>query len=61
MKHNSLAAGNRHLKKDTSGKTIIRNAATSTAIETGKDSDVYITRYSHSGKTAVTGNKKLRK
>ncbi len=61
MKHNSLAAGNRHLKKDTSGKTIVRNAATSTSIETGKGSDVYITRCSRPGKTAVTRNPKSRK
>jgi len=50
MKRNSLAAKNRHLKKDTSGEMIIRNAATSTSIETGKGSDVYITRCSRSGK-----------
>ena len=53
MKTNSLAAKNRYLKKDRSGKAIIRNAATSTSIETGKDSDKYVTRCSHSEKLAV--------
>ena len=49
MKAKSLAARNRYLKKDSSGKSIIRNVATSTSIETGKPSDEYVTRYSHSG------------
>lgn len=45
MKTNSLAAKNELLKKDISGKSIIRNAATSTSIETGKHSGKYVTRY----------------
>jgi hypothetical protein len=48
MKAKSLAAKNRYLKKDSSGKSVIRNAATSTSIETGKPSDKYVTRYSDS-------------
>jgi hypothetical protein len=56
MKTNSLAARNRYLKKDHSGKSIIRNAATSTSIETGKGSDKYVTRCSHPGKLAVEKN-----
>jgi hypothetical protein len=53
METNSLATRNRHLKNDRSGKSIIRNAATSTSIETGKDSDKYVTRCSHPEKLAV--------
>lgn len=56
MKTNSLAAKNEFLKKDISGKSIIRNAATSTSIETGKHSSKYVTRCSHSGKFAVAKN-----
>jgi hypothetical protein len=61
MKANSLAAKNRYLIKDASGKSIIRNAATSTSIETGKGSDKYVTRCSRSGKPVVTKNPGLRK
>ena len=49
MKSNSLSAKNEFLKKDISGKSIVRNAATSTSIETGKGSDSYVARCSNSG------------
>jgi hypothetical protein len=61
MKTNSLAAKNEFLKKDTSGKSIIRNVATSTSIETGKQSGEYDSRCSHSGKFAVARNPKSQK
>ena len=61
MKAKSLAANNRYLKKDSTGKSIIRNAATSTSIETGKRSDEYVTRCSHSGMLAVARNPEPRK
>ena len=53
MKTNSLAAKNHYLSKDRSGKSIIRNAATSTSIETGKGADKYVTRCSHPEKLAA--------
>ena len=56
MKTNSLAAKNRYLSKDCSGKSIIRNAATSTSIETGTDADKYVTRCSHPEKLAAEKN-----
>lgn len=61
MKTNSLTAKNEYLKRDTSGKSIIRNAATSTSIETGKGSDRYVTRCSNSGKFVVGKNPAPRK
>jgi len=61
MKTNSLAAKNGYLKKDTSGRSVIRNAATSTSIETGKASGKYVTRCSNSGKFAVAKNPKSRR
>ena len=61
MKTRSLAATNRFLKKDSSGKSIIRNAATSTSIETGRHSDEYVTRCSHSGTLAEAKNPESRK
>lgn len=61
MKSKSIAAKNHYLKKDRSGKSIIRNAATSTSIETGKSSDTYVTRFSHSGKLVVGKNPGPRK
>jgi len=61
MNTKSLAAKNSFLKKDTSGRSIIRNVATSTSIETGKQSGEYVTRCSHSGKFAVARNPKSQK
>jgi hypothetical protein len=61
MKTNSLAARNHYLKKDRSGKSIIRNAATSTSIESGKGSDKYATRCSHPEKLAAEKNPGSRK
>lgn len=61
MKTNSLTAKNEFLKKDISGKSIIRNAATSTSIETGKHSGNYVTRYSRSEQIPLTKSPKSQK
>ena len=61
MNTKSLTANNIYLKKDISGRSIIRNAATSTSIETGKHSEKYITRCSRSGKSAVVKSLKSQK
>ena len=56
MKSKSLAASNRHLRKRTSKGAIVRNAATSTSVETGKPSSTYVKRHSQSGKIAQSNN-----
>ena len=61
MNSKSLAANNAYLKKDSSGRSIIKNAATSTSIETGNHSDKYITRCSQSGRFVETKNPESRK
>ena len=56
MKNKSLASQNRYLKQASSGNWIVRNAATSTSVETGKPSSKYVTRCSRSGKLAAAKN-----
>jgi len=61
MKTNSLTEKNEFLKKDTSGKSIIRNAATSTSVETGQGSNKYVTRCSNIRNFVVEKNPKSRR
>ena len=56
MKSKSLAASNRHLRKRTSWIAIVHNAATSTSVETGKPSSLYVKRHSQSEKTVQSNN-----
>ncbi len=45
MKNKSLTATNLYLKKASSGQMMARNIASSTSVETGKDSSIYVKRY----------------
>lgn len=45
MKTKSLTTTNRYLKKASCGKMMARNIASSTSVETGKDSSIYVKRY----------------
>ena len=45
MKTKSLAAQNRYLTQATRSTMVARNLASSTSVETGKNSTIYVARY----------------
>lgn len=57
MKTKTLSAANRFLKGATSGQWVARNLASSTSVETGKPSQIYVTRYQDSRLEKTTPGK----
>ena len=60
MKSKTLASANTYLRSTTSIQLVARNVGSSTAIETGKPSQTYVTRYrdARSGKLVDSNNSK---
>ncbi len=61
MKSKTLAFSNSYLRSIKSDLLVARNVASSTAVETGKPSQTYVTRYqdSCSGRPVAANNSRL--